>query len=302
MTTLEDYPIYRQEGWKAADDASSAIPYLLLTLLFTATVFCFEFLLDLRQYGRFSKNNGIPKELKDHVSNETFTKSIAYRKDQFGFRITESLFSFCLGLIMMLGGYMPFLWDTATSIALKYGLVSEVSSAFYRESLITWLFVALMSVLDLVTSLPFSLYSTFVVEERHGFNKSTLALFFQDKALTVLLSLGIMAPIMPALVWIVRAGGEYFYFYVWVFLCVVSIVLMTIYPTLIAPLFNKYTKLEDGKEKQAIEELARSVDFPLTNIFSVDGSRRSAHSNAYFYGFFKVRNMYLSLFECLACY
>lgn len=279
--------MYKQAGCESSQD-SSAVPYMLLTLVFTACVFGFEFLLDTRQYGRFSCNEGIPKELKSHVTDETFTKSLAYRRDQFGFKMTEGVFSFALGMLMMLAGYMPYLWDNAVWIAAKYGLITDASSAFYREALVTWLFVALMSVADLFTSMPFSLYSTFVVEERHGFNKSTLGLFLQDKLLTLALSLGIMAPIMPALVWIVRAGGEHFYFYVWVFLCIVSIVLMTIYPTLIAPLFNKYTKLEDGKEKQAIEDLARSVDFPLTNIFSVDGSRRSAHSNAYFYGFFKV--------------
>lgn len=68
-----------------------------------------------------------------------------------------------------------------------------------------------------------------------------------------------------------RIGGPYFYYYVWMFLCVVSILLMAVYPTLIAPLFNKYTPLEDGEVKAAIEELARKVDFPLTNLYTVDG-------------------------------
>jgi Zn-dependent protease with chaperone function len=155
-------------------------------------------------------------------------------------------------------------------------------------------------------------------------------------------------PILSLVVWIVRTGGEYFYFYVWVFLCIVNILLMTIYPTLIAPLcklsircccmgggccvvgallplrlplllvlppatpscyslllippanpcslfpsVNKYTPLEEGETKTAIEELATSVQFPLTNLFTVDGSRRSAHSNAYFYGFFKNKRIVL---------
>jgi STE24 endopeptidase len=95
-------------------------------------------------------------------------------------------------------------------------------------------------------------------------------------------------PILSAVVYIIHIGGPHFYYYVWACLCVVSIILMTIYPTMIAPLFNKYTPLEDGEVKTAIEELASSVNFPLTKLFTVDGSRRSAHSNAYFYGFFKV--------------
>lgn len=104
-------------------------------------------------------------------------------------------------------------------------------------------------------------------------------------------------PIIGIMIWVIRLGGPYFYFYVWVFFFVVSIVMMILYPTLIAPLFNKYTKLEDGPVYTAIEELAKKVSFPLTQIYVVDGSRRSAHSNAYFYGFFKVLiNLFIYLF------
>lgn len=102
------------------------------------------------------------------------------------------------------------------------------------------------------------------------------------------LSLLIGLPVLGAVIALVRWGGPYFYVYVWAFLCVMSIFLMTIYPTLIAPLFNTYKKLESGPIYTAIEDLAKRVSFPLTQIYEVDGSRRSAHSNAYFYGFFKV--------------
>jgi len=141
-----------------------------------------------------------------------------------------------------------------------------------------------------------------VVEQKHGFNKSTLALFFQDKLLTLALTFVLSMPILSIVIWLVRLGGEYFYFYVWIFLLVVAVSLKTIYPTLIAPLFNKYTKLEDGEVKTAIEDLSKRVSFPLTQVFQVDGSRRSAHSNAYFYGFFKSKvYIYYTLFckkEC----
>ena len=145
-------------------------------------------------------------------------------------------------------------------------------------------------------TLPFSLYGTFVVEQRHGFNKSTLLLFFQDKLQALLLMAVISAPILPGLIFIVRAGGRFFFFYVWAFLCLVSVLLLTIYPTLIAPIFNKFTPLENGEVKSAIEALASRVGFPLTQLYLVDGSRRSAHSNAYFYGFFKVRKPSLAAY------
>ena len=115
-----------------------------------------------------------------------------------------------------------------------------------------------------------------------------MGLFLRDKVISLALGLVIGCPIFAVVIYVVRNGGPYFYFYVWGFLCTVTMVLMTIYPTLIAPLFNTYTPLKDGTLYDQIAELAKKVDFPLTKIFLVDGSKRSAHSNAYFYGFFKV--------------
>ncbi len=142
-----------------------------------------------------------------------------------------------------------------------------------------------------ITSMPFSLYSTFVVEQKHGFNKSTLLLYLRDTATSLALSVVIGCPVLAMVVWLIRKGGPHFYFYVWAFLFVISVVFMTVYPTLIAPLFNKYTQLQAGPIHDAIETLSEDprVRFPLTKVFVVDGSRRSAHSNAYFYGFLKVK-------------
>jgi STE24 endopeptidase len=102
------------------------------------------------------------------------------------------------------------------------------------------------------------------------------------------LTMGLGCPILAVVVKVVRHGGPHFYFYVWAFLCATSIILMTVYPTWIAPLFNKYTPLQEGELYDKISALAKRVDFPLTKLYVVDGSKRSAHSNAYFYGFMKV--------------
>jgi STE24 endopeptidase len=133
------------------------------------------------------------------------------------------------------------------------------------------------------------------------FPLQTLALYTQDKLMSLALSFVIGSPILACMIWVIRLGGPYFYFYVWIFFFVVSVVMMLLYPTLIAPLFNKYTKLEDGPVYQAIEELAKKVSFPLTQIYMVDGSRRSAHSNAYFYGFFKVPVLSLHVSDSHCC-
>lgn len=288
------FPLYKQHGWDASYVVGE-IPYLPLTVAFTVFIFALEFYLDIRQYLKFFSGATIPKELKSYVSDETFDKSIAYGKDKFAFKMVESAFSFVEGVAFIFLGYLPFAWDMSEQYAtqLKDMVGGGAWSTLFQEIIVTWIFVVLLSLFDTFINLPFSLYSTFIVEDKHGFNKTTLGLFFQDKIMTLGLTFVLGMPILSFVIWLVRMGGEYFYFYVWMFLFIVSIVLMTIYPTLIAPLFNKYTKLEDGEVKTAIEDLAKSVQFPLTNLFTVDGSRRSAHSNAYFYGFFKNKRIVL---------
>lgn len=287
---MKQYPLYHQAGLVGGTDLSY---YFWLTLAFTVAIFLFESYLDLRQYARFSGAK-LPEELTKFVKDEVFSKSISYKSDQFRFKIAESYFSFAQVLVMSLLGYLPYTWDQAISLTTKMGLIEESGySPLFVEIAITWVFIVLMSSVDLVTSLPFELWKTFVLEEKHGFNKSTLGLYVQDKLMTLVLTFSLTMPIISIVVWLVTVGGPYFYFYIWLFLCVVGVLLMTIYPVYIAPLFNKYTKLEDAEVMKAIEKLAKKVDFPLTQVFQVDGSKRSAHSNAYFYGFFKNKRIVL---------
>lgn len=144
-----------------------------------------------------------------------------------------------------------------------------------------------------ITDLPFSIYSTFVIEARHGFNKQTTWLFFKDIVKGLILSIIIGPPIIAAIIYIVQIGGPYLALYLWGFIFVLSIFMMTVYPILIAPLFNKFTPLPDGALRHQIEELASSLKFPLKKLFVVDGSTRSSHSNAYMYGFFKNKRIVL---------
>lgn len=288
----QNLPVYKQEQWSA--NQVGDIPYLALTIAFTVFIFSLEGYLDLRQMIRFyTEGHKLPKDLHGYVTQETFEKSIAYCKDKFSFKMVESSVTFFEGIAFITLGYLPYIWDVSQQLILRYSGDSSHWSPLFSEVLTTWIFVILMTVFDTVINLPFSLYGTFVVEQKHGFNKSTIGLFFKDKAITLALTFVLSMLILPLIIWIVRIGGPYFYFYVWVFLFVVSILMLTIYPVWIAPLFNKYTKLEDGEVKTAIEALAKEVNFPLTNLFSVDGSKRSAHSNAYFYGFFKNKRIVL---------
>jgi len=135
------------------------------------------------------------------------------------------------------------------------------------------------------------LYDTFILEEKFGFNKQTFKLWITDQIKSFGLFIVIGLPLLAGILKVVHWGGKNFWFYLWVFTIAISLFLLTVYPTLIAPLFNKFTELEDGEVKDAIYELARKNEFPLTKLYVIDGSARSAHSNAYFYGFFKNKRI-----------
>jgi len=151
----------------------------------------------------------------------------------------------------------------------------------------------LFLIVSTVSKLPFELYSTFVLEEKHGFNKQTLRLYFVDQLKYFVLAVVITIPIVCALIWLINWGGSYFYIYAWLFTLVVTLFLMTIYPNVIEPWFNTFKPLEEGELKSRIYDLAKQVKFPLTKLFVVDGSKRSSHSNAYFYGFFNNKRIVL---------
>jgi STE24 endopeptidase len=139
------------------------------------------------------------------------------------------------------------------------------------------IFLAITVLYETIVHLPFGLYSTFVIEEKHGFNKQTLGLYFMDKIKSLTLGFVIGGPAVACVLWIINWGGHYFYIYAWLFIFAFGLFMMTIYPNVISPLFNKFSPLEDGELKTQIEQLASSISFPLTKVFVIDGSKRSGH-------------------------
>ncbi|KAM6335265.1 CAAX prenyl protease 1 homolog isoform 3-T3 [Alca torda] len=126
---------------------------------------------------------------------------------------------------------------------------------------------------------------------------TTLGFFFKDAIKKFIVTQCILLPVTSLLLYIIKIGGDYFFIYAWLFTLVVSLVLVTIYADYIAPLFDKFIPLPEGELKQQIETMAKNIDFPLTKVYVVEGSKRSSHSNAYFYGFFK--NKRIVLFDTL---
>ncbi|KHN29321.1 CAAX prenyl protease 1 like [Glycine soja] len=229
----------------------------------------------------------LPKTLEGVISQEKFEKSRAYSLDKSHFHFVHEFVTIVTDSTILYFGVLPWFWKKSGDFMTIAGFNAE------NEILHTLAFLAGLMIWSQITDLPFSLYSTFVIEARHGFNKQTPWLFFRDMLKGIFLSVIIGPPIVAAIIVIVQKGGPYLAIYLWVFTFGLSIVMMTLYPVLIAPLFNKFTPLPDGQLREKIEKLASSLNYPLKKLFVVDGSTRSSHSNAYMYGFFKNKRIVL---------
>ncbi|XP_009628878.1 CAAX prenyl protease 1 homolog [Nicotiana tabacum] len=263
-----------------------AFPYLESVVGFMILMYIFETYLDLRQHAAL-KLPTLPKPLEGVISQEKFKKSQAYSLDKSNFHFVHEFVTILMDSAILYFRILPWFWKISRDFLIYLGLNAE------NEIFHTLAFLAGVMIWSQITDLPFSLYSTFVIESRHGFNKQTVWLFFRDMIKGIALAIVIGPPIVAAIIVIVQKGGPYLAIYLWGFMLVLSLVMMTLYPILIAPLFNKFTPLPEGELRSKIENLASSLKFPLKKLFVVDGSTRSSHSNAYMYGFFKNKRIVL---------
>lgn len=321
-------PMYTQEGAGA-----SAYPYMAATIVFTLLMQCWERYLDWRQHKRITERGLlIPEELTALVAQigtgggsaaastkgakdgddasaasdgtdasstpeallaklkEKAPASQAYALEKSRFKFYSSTWGLVKGLAFVLLGAMPYFWDVADATGAEW----FPGTADAREIKVSLLFYGLWEVVDTVLNLPWAIYSTFVVEARHGFNKTTPLLFATDFVKQLLLTAFLGAPCLAAFLSVVKyAGPANLAVYVGGFFFCLSLTFITVYPVLIQPLFNKYEPLEVGPLRAAIEALAQSVSYPLYKLYTVDGSKRSSHSNAYLYGFFKAKRIVL---------
>lgn len=258
---------------------------------FSWTVYLWEAYLSYRQRRIYRTTTHVPHELGKIMDSETFEKSRLYQLDKSNFSFWSGLYSETEGTLILLLGGIPFLWGVAGSVTARFGFDSEYE---ITQSLA---FLMLATLFSAFTGLPWSVYNTFVIEEKHGFNQQTLGFFLKDAVKKFIVTQCILLPVTSLLLYIIKIGGDYFFIYAWLFTLAVSLVLVTIYADYIAPLFDKFTPLPEGELKSDIEAMAKSISFPLTKVYVVEGSKRSSHSNAYFYGFFK--NKRIVLFDTL---
>lgn len=191
----------------------------------------------------------------------------------------------------MVYGGIPYSWNLTRLILEHYGYKGNY------ELTQTLLLLNLSSLFFTIIDLPWSLYHSFVIEERHGFNKYTLGFYLKDKVKKFVVMQAISLPITALAYHIIQIGGDYFFLYLWSFCSFVIIFLSIVWPDYIAPLFDKYVPLPDSEIKNKIEKLASSINYPLKRIYIINGSQRSSHSNAYLYGMFK--NKTIVLFDTL---
>ena len=214
----------------------------------------------------------VPTAFTDKISLQEHQKAADYTLSKNRFGIVELIVSSLLLLGWTLGGGLNFidqLWRSLDIGTLSTGVGMLVSTFF----IITLL------------EIPLSVYSTFVIEEKFGFNKSTYKLFFVDLVKQTMLTMVLGVPLAFLVLWLMQSSGNLWWLYVWLVWTSFTLFLMWVYPSWIAPLFNKFTPLENNELVQRINELLRRCGFSSNGVFVMDGSKRSGHGNAYFTGF-----------------
>jgi STE24 endopeptidase len=184
------------------------------------------------------------------------------------------------------------LWLLLWTIGGGLNLIDQWWAGFSNSPLLTGIAVVFsVTLISSLLDLPFSLYHTFVIEERFGFNKTTLATWAVDLLKTALLVVLLGVPLVAAILWLMNQAGTYWWIYAWLLWMGFSLIMIWAYPAFIAPLFNKFSQLQDVDLKARIEALLSRCGFQSRGVFVVDGSRRSAHGNAYFTGFGKNKRI-----------
>lgn len=221
-----------------------------------------------------------PAEVADICDQDTYKKTLAYQTAKTKFGFVSSSLSFLVLLVFLLTGVFGTL-----DLWLRQFIGNEI--------LLALSFFGVLFLASDLSSIPLQWYNTFVLEERFGFNKTTVSTFWTDKVKGYLLAVVFAGPLVWLLLYLIEQLGQDFWIYFLVVIGLFSLFLNIFYTSLILPLFNKLTPLPDGELKQAIRNYSDAVSFPVSNIFVIDGSKRSSKSNAFFSGIGKKKKIVL---------
>ena len=215
----------------------------------------------------------VPDAFVKNIALDAHQKAADYSSAKTKLGLAEMVVQALLLLVFTIGGGLQWLDSFWTAIIPNHEMLRGavvICSALFVSSLI---------------DLPFDYYKTFVVDEQFGFNKMTPQMFFTDLIKHSVVGILLGAPILFAALWLMQSAGQYWWLYLWVVWTVFNILMLAVYPTFIAPLFNQFTPLADESLKARIETLLEKCGFKSQGLFVMDGSTRTSHGNAYFTGF-----------------
>lgn len=249
-----------------------------LILLLLSAGFLSDLVLDLLNVKHIQP--ALPEMLINKYNPEAYRKSQLYLKEYGRFGILVSILGFAAVILILLTG--GFSWLD--------GVVFSISSHPVAAAL---LFFGILGLAADLAGTPFSMYSTFVIEEKYGFNKTTPLTFVTDKLKSWMLTVLIGAPLLALIIWLYTITGKWFWVLAWAIISGFSVLMSFFYSSLIVPLFNKQQPLEEGELRSAIEKLSLTAGFQLSKVFVINGSKRSTKANAYFAGFGSRRRIVL---------
>jgi STE24 endopeptidase len=255
-------------------------PQTILYIIIAITSFSYVFDQLLDYINLKAQRTDIPDDIAAFYDREKYLKSRRYHRELTNFSFITSAFSFVLSIAMLaLGGF---------------GWLDSLLRGYIEHPIgLALVFFGVIMLASDILTLPFQWYSTFVIEEKYGFNKTTVRTFITDKLKGYLLGIIIGGALLSTLIYLVETIGPNFWVWFALIACAFILVMNMFYTSLILPLFNKLTPLPEGELKSAIEAFARKVNFPLDNIFVIDGSKRSSKSNAFFSGIGKKKKIVL---------
>jgi len=240
-----------------------------IIILIVTLQFLWDLLVDYLNYRRFDAP--VPSLLKDLYDEETYRKSVEYKKANYRFALIKSTFSFIVLLLVLFLKILPRIDQLAAEMT-------------HNPVGISLIFFGIIYTIGFIIDIPFDWYHTFVIEEKFGFNKQTPKLFILDKIKSFLLTLVIGGILLGIIIALYRHYSSKFVWSAWLVIAVFSVLINMFYSDVIVPLFNKQTPLEAGELRQRLEDLAVKAGFTLKDIYVIDGSKRSTKANAYFSG------------------
>jgi len=262
----------------------------LIVRLFLA-LFALEFLvefglneLNLRYVRARWNERKIPDFFQGKIDAGEYDKSVQYTLAKGKFQRWAEIYGRLVTLVVLFSGLLPFLDGLSKDLASRFLPVMQAQGIIFCFS---------VALIFTFASLPTDLYATFGLEARFGFNKITIKLYLADKLKALLLAIAIGVPFLFVVLWLMDATGSHWWIWAFLFISGFQLIMVIVYPTLIAPLFNKFEPLKEGEFRDRILALADQVGFRTSGIYSMDGSKRSSHSNAYFTGIGKAKRIVL---------